>query len=47
MPIDLEKLDMFDPFKIPTITDLCGQLERCDLICLDKKIKGNDIFVND
>lgn len=39
VPIDLEKIDQFDPFNVPMIDELCAQLERCDLINLDKKIK--------
>lgn len=39
VPIDVEKLNSFDPFKVPTLEELCGQLERCDLINYDKKIK--------
>lgn len=41
MPIDTERIDQFDPFKVPTLEELCGQLERCDLINMDKKIKGS------
>jgi DNA primase small subunit len=40
VPIDLEKLDQFDPLNVPMVDELCEQLERCDLINLDKKIKG-------
>lgn len=40
VPIDIEKIDQFDPFTVPSISDLCEQLERCDLINMDKKIKG-------
>ena len=40
MPIDLETIDSFDPFKVPTLSELCETLERCDLINVDKKIKG-------
>lgn len=39
VPIDTDKIDQFDPFKVPTLEDLCGQLERCDLINMDKKIR--------
>jgi DNA primase small subunit len=46
VPIDIEKLDLFDPFKVPMIDELCEQLERCDLINFDKKIKGiYEIFI--
>ncbi len=37
--IDIEKIDSFDPLNVPMIDELCAQLERCDLINLDKKIK--------
>ena len=40
VPIDIDRIDQFDPFKVPTLEELCGQLERCDLINMDKKIKG-------
>ena len=26
VPIDIEKLDLFDPFKVPLIDELCEQL---------------------
>lgn len=39
VPIDLEKIDQFDPLKVPTLQELCSQLERCDLINMDKKMK--------
>lgn len=39
VPIDLDTLDTFDPFKVPTLSELCETLERCDLINVDKKIK--------
>jgi len=39
VPIDIEKIDQFDPFKVPTLTELCEQLERCDFINMDKKLK--------
>jgi len=39
VPIDTDRIDQFDPFKVPTLEELCGQLERCDLINMDKKIK--------
>lgn len=39
VPIELDKLDSFDPFNVPTLQELCETLERCDLINVDKKIK--------
>lgn len=39
VPIDMEKIDQFDPLRVPTLQELCGQLERADLINMDKKIK--------
>ncbi len=39
VPIDVEKIDQFDPLNVPMLDELCAQLERCDLINLDKKIK--------
>lgn len=39
VPIDAEKVDSFDPEKVPTIKDLCDQLERSDFIKMDKPIK--------
>lgn len=39
VPIDIEKLDSFDPDKVPTIEELCAQLERADFIKMDNKIK--------
>jgi DNA primase small subunit len=41
VPIDIDKVDTFDPFKVPSITELSEQLERIDMINIDKKIKGN------
>ena len=41
MPIEPEKIDSFDPLKVPMIDELCEQLETCDMIYLDKKVKGN------
>lgn len=40
MPIDPAHVEDFDPLKVPIIDELCAQLERCDLINTDKKIKG-------
>jgi hypothetical protein len=40
VPIDIKNVETFDPFKVPLLEDLCGQLERSDLINIDKKIKG-------
>jgi DNA primase small subunit len=39
VPIDPLKVDQFDPLNVPMVDELCAQLERCDLINLDKKIK--------
>jgi DNA primase small subunit len=39
VPIDIDKIDSFDPLNVPMVDELCAQLERCDLINLDKKIK--------
>jgi DNA primase small subunit len=41
VPIDLAKLDSFDPEKVPTITQLCEQLEISDYIKSENKVKGN------
>jgi DNA primase small subunit len=49
VPIDLERLDDFDLDKVPKLEDLCEQLDRCDMINLDKKIKDykkTDLKVN-
>ena len=40
VPIDVAKLDLFDPFAVPMVDELCAQLERSDMILLDKKVKG-------
>ena len=40
VPINLDKLDSFDPDKVPTITELCSQLETIDLIVFETKVKG-------
>jgi DNA primase small subunit len=40
VPIDAEKVENFDPFKVPTIVELNEQLDRCDMISTDRKIKG-------
>lgn len=37
VPIDVEKLDSFDPEKVPTILELSEQLDVCDLIKMDAK----------
>lgn len=39
VPIDVDQIDSFDPFKVPTIVELNEQLERCDMISTDKKIR--------
>merc|ERR1712127_681917 len=39
VPIEAEKCEQFSPGKVPMIDELCAQLERCDLINMDKKIK--------
>lgn len=39
VPIDPEKSDSFDPLNVPVIDELCAQLERSDMINIDKKIK--------
>lgn len=39
VPIDIERVDQFNPFTVPTLDELCGQLERADLINMDKKMK--------
>jgi DNA primase small subunit len=41
VPIDLAKLDSFDPEKVPTITELCHQLEISDFIKSENKVKGD------
>jgi DNA primase small subunit len=41
VPIDPEKVDSFDPNKVPTIVELCEQLDTIDLMNTDAKIKGN------
>jgi DNA primase small subunit len=39
VPIEPSKIMEFDPFTVPSIKDLCEQLERCDLINTDKKVR--------
>jgi hypothetical protein len=39
VPIDIDRIDAFDPFKVPSIIDLNSQLDVCDSITTDKKIK--------
>ena len=38
VPIDVSKIDQFDPFTVPLIDELCEQLERCDLISIDSDL---------
>lgn len=45
MPIDIDKLESFDPLNVPGLVDLCDQLERGDMINLDKKIKGKNSII--
>ncbi|RNA03041.1 DNA primase small subunit-like [Brachionus plicatilis] len=39
VPIEPEKSEFFDPLNVPVIDELCAQLERSDMINIDKKIK--------
>lgn len=39
VPIDVDKLDLFNPFSVPTLSQLIGELDTCDMIVDDKKTK--------
>ncbi|XP_054718928.1 DNA primase small subunit-like [Uloborus diversus] len=41
VPIDVDKVDEFDPFKIPTISSLCREIDKYDATVREKNESGN------